>query len=511
MQLTFPSYGFVFFFLPVTLVIHRLLLRASGKDAAEGRSVRLDRLFLTAVSLLFYLTFGLRNFAVLVAQACMVYIFFLILKRLPMEKNKPAFVCTAACTIVFLAFFKYLSPFMPVAISFTTFTLLSFLTDTARGEIDACSFPDFLLYVFFFPKLLQGPIERYEDFRAGAEQAAKTPVSAERFAQALFYFVLGLSKKVLLADNLARPSDFAWSDPGSLLWMEAVLAIFAYSLHMYFDFSSYCDMGRAVAWMFGFELSRNFDHPYLAHNINDHWKRWHSTLSRFFVRYVYIPLGGNRKGMARALFNTLFIFALSGLWHGNGAGFLLWGLCHGLLACATKLLKKPLPVPAFLKIFATYLFITVAFVLFRAPDLHAAGIMYGKIFDKPWFVLHDRFIDTWLQNYLWYPLRILGVPNARTAGLICMWFLLGVALLLVFAVPNAEELSERFARRIARTGADAPAGPEQPAVTDGSSAAQPIGTVRRPAVFPSALAAAVLFVWCVLSFGEVGSFVYFNF
>ena len=494
MQLTFPTYEFVFFFLPVVLAGYYLtcgfLRRQASRPVVVGRMAGLkpDRLFLTGASLLFYLSFGLYNFLILCLQAIIGWLFYLLLQRTKRPGPRSYLMATAvAGALTPLAFFKYGPVSMPVALSFTTFSLLSFLTDAYRGEEDDAAFGDYLLFYFFFPKLLQGPITRYADFMKTVRTPGGLP-DGNTFAQAVFCFVLGLSKKVLLADRLARPVDFAYRVPGDLLWMEAVLAVVAYAFQIYFDFSGYCDMGRAVARMLGYDLPRNFRQPYRSQNILEFWRRWHSTLSQFFTRYVYIPLGGNRKGRVRMLAITLLIFLLSGIWHGSGWGFLLWGAAHGLLACTTKLLPRPLRLPRALKTLFTFLFVTAAWIPFRAVDPDVTLAMLRVIADKPWLKLHNAFIDTWTDNLLWYPLKVLGVPDIRTGGTICLWIVLAVSALLIFAAPDAQELSERFGNRLA--------------------ARSPASCFR---VGLAALCCAGLFLWCVLSFGEVSSFVYFQF
>ncbi|MCR5675248.1 MAG: hypothetical protein K6G16_06000 [Lachnospiraceae bacterium] len=475
MQLTFPSYEFVFFFLPVAVAGFELLRRLTGEHAAAVR-----RGFLVVCSLLFYLSFGLRNFAVLLIQALCGYLFYLLLPRARFLYGGMILILVGT-----LACFKYVSPFFPVAVSFTTFSLISFLANARRGEIDDCGFTDYLLYVFFFPKLLQGPIMRYPDFREQEARAAKTALTAERFAGALFLFVLGLSKKVLLADRLAPAVNHAYDAPGDLLWMEALLAAISYSFQIYFDFSGYCDMGRAAARMLGFDLPRNFDRPYCAARISEFWRRWHITLTDFFTRYVYIPLGGSRRGKLRTLANTMIVFLLSGLWHGNTVNFLIWGAMHGVASCLERLLPRPLPLPRPVKQVLTWIFVTLAWIFFRAETVADALLVLRRIFDKPWFKLHDRFISPYLMNEFWYPLKVLGVRDVRTGGIICLWLLLGACALFAFLLPDAERLTDRFAG---------------PADSD-----------RPPHTVGVAVLTAFLFLWCVLSFGEVSSFLYFDF
>ncbi len=474
----FASYEYVFFFLPLLLIL-TAVLRHFIRDAQMFAVC--FRWGLAAASILFYASFGLNNLAVLAAQAVLGYAAHLILAR-GCRGRKILLPVLILMFLGLLGFYKY-GPFtLPIALSFTTFSLISLLMDTARGENRECSPADYLLYFFFFPKLLQGPIQRYPDFQASLRKAETTAPDARTMASALLLFTLGLAKKVLLADVLARPVDLAYSDPGKLLWLEALLTVFAYAFQIYFDFSGYCDMGMAAAWMLGFDLPVNFDQPYRSVNPAEFWKRWHSTLSQFLTRYLYIPLGGNRRGRMRMLVNTMIVFVLSGIWHGVGWGFLIWGLLHGLLVCITKLFPRPLPLPRVIKAAFTFLAAAFLWVPFRAATLSDAWEVIRRALDKPWFVLHDRFIDPWRTDILWYPLKVLGVPDARAGGKICLMIILAICFLLVFIFPDARRITDRFSK----------------------------GTGTAGKVLMGALTAA-LFVWCVLSFGEVSGFVYFDF
>ena len=494
MRLVFPSYEFILFFLPVCLAGYYGLRRLTA-DRANGAAIR--RGFLALVSVLFYLSFGARNLLILSLQAAGTL---LIAKLLLYFRTGRRGLCVYAAGIVLnlllLCFYKYASPVLPVALSFTTFSAIWFLTDVRSGEITAFDPLQWLSYFFFFPKLLQGPIMRYTDFLERAKEAAVTPPTKERFAKACLYFVLGLSKKVLLADALAAGADLAYSAPADLLWSEAVLTVFVYAFQIYFDFSGYCDMGRAVAWLFGFDLPVNFDRPYRSENIRDFWHRWHATLNAFFAANLYIPLGGGRKGLPRKIMNIMIVFILSGLWHGSGAGFLIWGIAHGLLTCVCACLKKPLPLPRFVKRLCTFVLVSLAWVPFRAESLRDAGTLLRKLWNVPWFVLHDRFIDPFRNDLIWYPLKVLGVPDARTGGIICMWLLLAVSAFLVFVSPDAVRLAEKAG--VFMTGPD---GGEEAHGGRGRLA----GTVGLAAGI------ALLFVLCILSLGNVSSFVYFNF
>ncbi len=606
MKLVFPSYDYIFLFLPAVLAGYHLIRRSrradggaaarSGKKGTDRfelperlRGIRPEKLWLLAASLLFYLSFGTENFGILLVQAILGYITVTLLIRhhptaqirkntgfedgivlgVPSNNSLKAaekltqgiYLGGVGLLLFLLCFYKYISPFLPVALSFTTFSLIELLSEARDGELEEISVIDYLLFFFFFPKLLQGPIMCYTDFRDSLSEAglggraphhaasvtASDPGSAPAqgpdaaaagripgFATALLYFVLGLGKKVLIADRLGTAVDFAWSAPSELLWSEAVLTVICYSLQIYFDFSGYCDMGRAAAWMLGFDLPVNFDKPYRAAGIRDFWHRWHRSLTRFLTKRLYFPLGGSRNGLLRTLCNTMIVFLLSGLWHGEGLTFLLWGVLHGAASCMERLLGTLPRVrrAAHNRLSAsgirilTWLFVTFAWIFFRAPSLAAAGVMLDKILQQPWFVLHDRFISCFLVNELWYPLKVLGVPDARTGGIICLWLLIGFAALAAFFLPSAEQIALRFNRLLTQgdpTGPDRAAPSEdlsgEKASTEATEAGEAVipqqsGTACRSHALPVVLTAVItagLFLWCVFSLGEVASFLYFDF
>ncbi len=276
---------------------------------------------------------------------------------------------------------------LPVGISFYTFQSMSYTIDFYRGEIEReKSFVRFATFVSFFPQLVAGPIERARNL---LPQFLRAPeVTREDFADGLSLFVLGLFKKLALANYLALYVERVYGTPGDFGGGALALATFAFAWQIYFDFSGYTDMARGVARMMGFRLMLNFNNPYLAVSLGDFWSRWHISLSTWFRDYVYIPLGGNRKGGQRLYANLLATFIISGLWHGAAWTFLVWGMLHGLGLVATRQLERSNwfrdRLPRFVKQIGVFLFVCFAWIFFRAESMGDAGLIISRIFGSAW-------------------------------------------------------------------------------------------------------------------------------
>jgi len=393
--MSFTSHIFVFYFLPLVLLGYALIPQTFR---------RLRTAFLLIVSYAFYGWLNPWFVVIVLGTTCFNYI---LSERMTQSESKDVrrvlIALAVAMNLVLLAFFKYavffqdnfngilrfcgsgtmpvLHVVLPVGISFYTFRVLSYVIDVYRGLQPARSFLDFACYVAFFPQLLSGPIQRYgtiddksETTATFADQLATPTKSLSRFSYGAALFVLGFAKKVLLADIVGQAADavFAAEAPGTLdVWFGAA----AYTFQLYFDFSAYSEMAIGLGAMFGFECPRNFNAPYRANSITDFWRRWHISLSSWFRDYLYIPLGGNRKGAVRSYFNLVTVFLLCGLWHGASWTFIVWGAYHGAFLVLERLLGKRtvysfLPRP--LQIIATFVVITVGWVLFRSPDMSHA-------------------------------------------------------------------------------------------------------------------------------------------
>ena len=279
---------------------------------------------------------------------------------------------------------------LPLGISFYTFQAMSYVVDVYRGTVAPARTPlDFGCYLTMFPQLVAGPIVRYADIAA---QVRSRSIDADRVGSGMRRFLAGLAKKAILANTFAEFADAAWAMadrgltlPCPLAW----LALVAYALQIYFDFSGYSDMAIGIGRMLGFDFPENFLHPYAATSVRDFWRRWHVSLSTWFRDYLYIPLGGNRRGMVRTCLNGLVVFALCGLWHGAGVMFLLWGLWHGLFLTLERLLgsasggsgtaaPRPLHVLLASRAYATAVFL-FGWLLFRSETFGALRAMLRSL------------------------------------------------------------------------------------------------------------------------------------
>lgn len=363
----FSSIPFLYYFLPLALLLCYLV-------PSRARNA-----FLLLASLVFYAWGEPKYLPVMAAATALGYGFGLATQRFR-RFRKPLLVLSIASSLGFLLYFKYADFFLenlndlglkvpllrlalPVGISFYTFQVLSYTVDVYRGEVRAQRNPiDLACYVTFFPQLIAGPIVRYKDIAA---QLRDRPQNLDNLRLGTGRFLVGLGKKVLLA-NLLGEVCAAWrvtADPSVLFsWLYAL----SYTLHIYFDFSGYSDMAIGLGKLFGFSFPENFNYPYISRSVTEFWRRWHMSLGTWFRDYVYIPLGGNRKGKGRQFLNILIVWMLTGFWHGAAWNFLLWGLYFALLLMAEK---AGLPVRGRVYTLAA---VVLGFVLFDASSLSSA-------------------------------------------------------------------------------------------------------------------------------------------
>ncbi len=431
-------------------------------------------------------------------------------------KNRKLLLATGVIfDIVFLGIYKYTNFFIetindvfskdmvtiniiiPLGISFYTFKQISFLVDYYRDSTLKCSLQEYLLYICFFPQFIQGPIVLQSEFIPQLRDDARKKADPEYIAKGLYRFILGLTKKVLIADTISRAVDDGYRYMSDLGKMALIILILGYTLQIYFDFSGYSDMAIGVGHMFHIDLPENFDSPYKAVSIEDFWDRWHITLTRFFTRYVYIPLGGNRKGKLRTYANILFVFLLSGLWHGADKSFVLWGLMHGIamLLCriisditsfGTKELKRSNIVVRSVMTLITFLYVNIAWVLFRAETIYKAQRLFDRLMHVQWTTLSnsmfERFEDA-IEVTMLIRLDIIGL-NERYPGFVLLVLLIILTLVCFFA-SNSRQITESWISRMKDEGGS-----------------RRVGAYVLP---------ALLLLWCVFGLSGVTTFIYWSF
>lgn len=404
--MVFSSLVFMFAYLPITLLAYYLVPR-------QGRNI-----FLFIVNLIFY-GWGEPKLVLL-----MVFnIFFnytggwLVDKyRADAKKKKLFLILTCVLDIGILAVFKYtgmitetlnMLPFLnipelqislPIGISFYTFQTMSYVIDVYRDDAPVSkNFINFGTYVALFPQLIAGPIVRYRDV---AEQLVNRRETLEMFTRGVKLFMVGLAKKVIIANTMGTLTTniFATTDENGVVgtWVGMI----AYTFQIYFDFSGYSDMACGLGNMMGFEFLKNFNYPYIAKSITDFWRRWHISLSTWFKEYVYIPLGGNRKGVKRQILNLLIVWGLTGLWHGAAYNFVLWGLYYGLLLILEKfVLKKFLDrLPSFIQHIYTLFIIIIGWGLFYFTDVGQLGEFMVDLFNFGNGICGDQAFNLIMSN-----------------------------------------------------------------------------------------------------------------
>lgn len=404
--MVFSSLVFMFAYLPITLLAYYLVPR-------QGRNI-----FLFIVNLIFYGWGEPKLVLLMVFNIFFNYIGgWLVDKyRADAKKKKLFLILTCVLDIGILAVFKYtgmitetlnMLPFLnipelqislPIGISFYTFQTMSYVIDVYRDDAPVSkNFINFGTYVALFPQLIAGPIVRYRDV---AEQLVNRRETLEMFTRGVKLFMVGLAKKVIIANTMGTLTTniFATTDENGVVgtWVGMI----AYTFQIYFDFSGYSDMACGLGNMMGFEFLKNFNYPYIAKSITDFWRRWHISLSTWFKEYVYIPLGGNRKGVKRQILNLLIVWGLTGLWHGAAYNFVLWGLYYGLLLILEKfVLKKFLDrLPSFVQHIYTLFIIIIGWGLFYFTDVGQLGEFMVDLFNFGNGICGDQALNLIMSN-----------------------------------------------------------------------------------------------------------------
>ena len=389
----FNSYEFIFLFLPITLIVYFTLNRFRKYKLAKG--------WLVIASLYFYSYFH-KSYLILIMTS--IGVNYLVGNRLSDSKSiierKIFLILGVLFNVVGLGYFKYYDFFisnvntvfktnlpllhilLPLGISFFTFQQLSFIVDSYYKKHLKYDFLSYCLFVTFFPQLIAGPIVLPTEMLPQFESEENKKINWENMNRGFYIFSIGLAKKVIIADTISNFANAGFDMMESLNIVEAWLTSVSYTLQLYFDFSGSCDMAMGIALMFNIVLPINFNSPYKSTNIQEFWKRWHMTLGRFLTNYLYIPLGGNRKGELKTLRNLFIVFLVSGIWHGAGWNFIIWGMLHGICILIHRIWKNSgRKMNKFVGWFITTNLVNIFWIFFRATNLHDAIKVIKGMFD----------------------------------------------------------------------------------------------------------------------------------
>lgn len=491
----FNSFLFLLVFLPVLL--------AGWFGLNHIHKPRAAQVFLIGMSLWFYGTFSLKFAGILLLGLAVNYGINAAV-RACFRRRKAAEIRTLLRGLMvtgivldlgLLCLYKYAAPgvsalwgielVMPVGLSFLTFSEISFVVDLCCGKQEPVGFLDFATYITYFPKLVEGPITFYPEIMDQFADPDRRKFKPEHFLRGICLLTFGMAKKLLLADPLSGVADYCFSGAYYLDTLSVILAASAYAFQLYFDFSGFMDMASGVSEMLNIELPPNFDSPYRATDFSSFWKRWHRTLTRFFTRYVYIPLGGNRGGTLRTQRNVLVIFLLSALWHGFGWTYLLWGVLSGLLVAGYNVLLRGRikddggPVRTFFLRILVFALFAFTLLFFGAPSVFVSMALVRRLFVPrfPGWIFAVAGKLSMDEFYLVNKIISMMAPALQDAAALS-------ELLVLLTVCAILAVSRRNAAKLAHT----------------------MFLSRRNGIFTG-----LLFFYCLISMTGVSTFLYFRF
>ena len=436
----FNSYIFIFIFLPITFFVYFYL--------NNKKKTNLSKFFLVFSSLLFYSWWNLAYLPIILGSMTFNYVIGKKINKSLHTDNtryskKFLLVFGISLNILLLGYFKYadffieniniafranlesLNLLLPLAISFFTFQQIAYLIDCYRQEVNEYGFQNYAIFVTFFPQLIAGPIVHHKEMMPQFMETSNKVKNYQNIVIGLFIFSIGLFKKVIIADTFSVWVNEGFDVQQNLDFFEAWATSLSYSFQLYFDFSGYTDMAIGLALLFNIKLPVNFNSPYKATNIQDFWRRWHITLSRFLRNYVYIPLGGNKQGNLKTFNNIIGTFLIGGLWHGAGWTFIFWGLLHGIAMVIHRLWSKiGIKLWPWLGWLITFNFVNIAWIFFRARDWEDAIKVLAPMFN--------------LKNIESNNLEILNIYNSFN-----YWFIL-FAFLIVLLTKNTYKIYSKL-------------------------------------------------------------------
>lgn len=439
-HMIFNSFEFIFVFLPIVFIVYFILNKINFS---------LSKAWLLVSSLFFYSWWNPIYLPLILVSMFINFGIGRFLAHMPedrLAKRKTWLTIGIVLNVLLLSYFKYYDFFvsnvnslfdssialknlvLPLAISFYTFQQIAYLVDSYRYETKNYHFLNYGLFVTFFPQLIAGPIIHHSSVMHQFEDVKNRKINYRNIAIGLFIFAIGLFKKVGIADTFAKWANEGYAAWDSLGFMDVWITTLSYTFQLYFDFSGYSDMAIGLGLLFNITISLNFNSPYKALSIQDFWRRWHITLSHFLTTYIYIPLGGNRKGVTRTYINIMIIFFVSGIWHGAGWTFIIWGLMHGFASVINRYWSnKGFKMNKALGWLITFMFVHFAWVFFRAPSVEIANEMIQTMIGL-------NGID----------LTVASIHSTFAAEIWKVAIVLIVGFLIVVKAPNAYELRTNF-------------------------------------------------------------------
>ena len=482
----FNSYEFIFLFLPITLIIYFLLNKYNKNILAKS--------WLVIASLYFYSYFN-KSYLILIIVSILVNYFIgteLNMKINNIIRRKVLLIFGVLFNLGALGYFKYYDFFveninyifktnfnllhimLPLGISFFTFQQLSYVIDNYHRKSLNYDFLSYCLFVTFFPQLIAGPIVLPTEMLPQFENDENKKINWENMNRGLYMFSIGLAKKVIIADTIAHFANAGFDMMESLNFVETWLTSVSYTLQLYFDFSGYCDMAMGIGMMFNIILPINFNSPYKSTNIQEFWRKWHITLGRFMTNYLYIPLGGNRKGEIKTLRNLFIVFLASGIWHGAGWNFVIWGMLHGICILIHRIWKNTgKKLPKLIGWFITMNLVNIFWVFFRAKDLQNAVKVLKGMIDIPnliYMMTHLGKIKEMTLDYRTF------VQNTSSNGTIYTTIFLLFSMIIIFFLKNSFEKNKKLKFNLV-----------------------------------TSIQTAIIFVYCVFALNQISEFLYFNF
>ncbi len=480
----FNSYIFILLYLPVFVIGYFVLNRIN---------LAMGKIYFILMSALFYMYGGLYT-TLIIGAGILINYFFSHMIAGSCRYRKLFLITDITVNILWLFYFKYFNFFLetvngsfgtkyvlrdiilPLGISFLTFQQIMYVVSVYKTGIASVKLADYLAYILYFPKIIMGPLVEPADLLSQINDPALKRVNWDHIAGGLKTFSYGLFKKVILADTFAVAVLWGYSNMETATSGDWFLVMLFYTFEIYFDFSGYSDMAAAVSQMLNITLPMNFDSPYKAVSIRDFWKRWHISLTNFLTKYIYIPLGGSKKGKARTYINTLVVFLISGIWHGANWTFLLWGILHGILSIADRIFEKyKRGIAGVIKWACTFAAVNILWLLFRSDSVVQWRDILVKMFTFQSMHISDGLLEAFLLPEIDIILRVLHVSDINTVVrgfnlLVFVFVSLGICL-----VP------ENNYKNMKKTG------------------------------WLSMFCAAVAFIWAFLCLSSESVFVYFNF